>query len=456
MAETQETEPQTITPSPPAAGTFGSILEQMRAARTSFLNGTLDEEEYIQRILKLDTRLDQKLSNRFNNKAGLEDAALDAQSHRQNSLLRSVNAEHEIIEALQGTSNAPKGFFDPQNEMRSRNEVLARLIANNPHLGKMTLADAVEVVQKTRDGETANWKYGNTEPRMVMATALTMLDINRERLRTEHPQMYRDLEGSSHEYMHELVSDRVMGEIQQDDEFMAWEGEKRDTVIKQIRADKDLMTDIARLRPLLDSTNERDLLAQHALRDSITQRLGAIYARVYDTPELARGGNIHSTYASINQMMDNEIAGQAGGVIGIRNEDYVFIRTTLHPELMLRNPQDTPQKIAESFLSVVNEEMRHAVDNIYGDRLVDGQLDPAHPAFRHTNLIVLNHFNYIPEGDAYRTQYIERSAKEAAAEITAVIAGEIYPQPAPPLTPPAGQTLELQGTTITGNANKPR
>ena len=151
-------------------------------------------------------------------------------------------------------------------------------------------------------------------------------------------------------------------------------------------------------------------------------------------------------------MLENDIIGQAGGVIGVKNEDYVFIRTTLYPELMLRNPHDTPQEIVESYLNVVNEEMRHAVDNIYGDRLVNGQLDRAHPAFRHTNLIVLNNFNYIPDGDAYRTQYLERTAKEAAAEISAVIAGEIYPQPAPPTSPPAGQTIELQGMTITGNA----
>jgi hypothetical protein len=448
--ETAQTQPETA-----RAGSFRKILDDMRAARTSFQQGNLGEQEYIRRIVQLEKSLDQKLKNRFNDSSGIEETAGEPDRGRQRPVLRTLSAEEEIIKTLQGKSDAPKGFYEPENETRSRNELLARLIANNPHLGKMTLADAVEVVQKTRDGETADWKYADTEPRIVMATALTMLNINRERLRTEHPQMFRDLEGSSPEYMHELVSERILGEVEQDEEFVAWEGEKRDTVIKAVRADKDLMADIARLRPLLDSTSERDLLAQHALRDSMTQRMGAIYARVYDTPELARGENIHSTYATIDQMLENDIIGQAGGVIGVKDEDYVFIRTTLYPELMLRNPHDTPQEIAESYLNVVNEEMRHAVDNIYGDRLVNGQMDPAHPAFRHTNLIVLNNFNYIPDGDAYRTQYLERTAKEAAAEISAVIAGEIYPQPATPTSTPQGQTVELPGMTITGNA-KPR
>lgn len=439
--------------------TFRDILESMRAARDSFFAGNMSNTDYVNRIIELDRRLTLDLTGRFNETSGfqvtLPDAVM-AQPYRetltseQAASLPSGDQERDIIRALEARTGRPASFFAVENETASRVEILSTLMRNNPQLSAMTLSDAANLILKTSAGERVEWKYGNTDETVVMSAALTMVNLRRQELRTVSPELSRLLERQDPDYVRQTVGARLMGKVMEDEEFLAWEGERRDQVTAAIRADEGIMRDIRSLKPLLDSQNPQELLAQHRLRDSISQRVVGIFARVYDTPELLEGGTTTTTYAPAEKLRDNNIHGYAGGVAGLSRDDYIMMRTSLYPELLIENPADTNREIGEKLLGTVTEEARHAVDNIYSDRLVRGELNADHPAYRHANLIFFNNFNYIKQGNGYEQQYLERTAKIAAAEITALVSADIYPpEPAAPAAP--GQTVELPGMTITGN-----
>lgn len=454
MSETPEAEPQTQ----PAR--FRDILESMRAARDSFFAGGMSQTDYVNRIIELDRRLTLDLTGRFNETSGfivtLPDAVA-AQPYRatlteeQAASLPSRDLERDIIQSLEQRTGRPAAFFAIENETASRVELLSTLMHNNPQLSGMTLSDAANLILKTSAGKSVEWKYGNTDETIVMSAALTMVNLRRNELRTVNPELSRLLERQEPDYVRQTVGARLMGKAMEDEEFLAWEGEHRDQVTAAIRRDEGLMNDIRCLRPLLDSQNPQDLLAQHRLRDSINQRVVAIFARVYDTPELLESGTTNTTYAPAEKLRDNDIHGYAGGVAGLNRDDYIMMRTSLYPELLIENPADTDREIGEKLLGTITEEARHAVDHIYTDRLVRGELDADHPAFRHSNLIFFNQYNYINRGTAYEQQYLERTAKIAAAEITALVSADIYP-PEPAAPPAPGEAVELPGMTITGNA----
>ena len=446
MAETEDTPPGP--PSQPR--TVADILRDMRAARAAFQSGDLAEADYVERILRLDRSLTQGLSGSFNDRSGiliarpLEGAeGTEARASGHGSGLRLSDAEQQFIRRLETRSNAPPGFFDPENTLASKRLILNRFIENHPQLKSMTLADAVEVVEKTTRGEEVNWKYGDADPVVVASTALMMVDINRESLRTDHPALYRTLQSASPDLIQGIIGNKLMVSVQQDDEFAAWESGKRDQVVAAIRGDETLMADIGRLKPLLDATGDGEFVEQTRLRQSITQRMAGIYAQVYGVPQLGRG-NVATFYAPAEKLAQNDTYGYSGGVPGIHNEEYIVMRASLYDELLQRYPRETARDVAGKFLRDVNEEMRHGVDQLYADRVVNEELPADHPAFRHANLIFLNNFNAATGDEAYPEQYTERTAKEAAAEIATPLVDELFPaQPAE-----QGQVIELKGMTI--------
>lgn len=443
------------------ARSVGELLADMRAARKSFHEGKLPEKDYVDKIIQLDRSLTIGLTSKFNAQSGFNVTLperpeyLDYRktlSGEGAASLPTQDAEQAIIEALRKQSTRPEpAFYTDENEMASRREIMALLLKNHPHLSEMTLADAAQIIDRTSKGEEVDWKYGEASGTVLICAALTMVNISRDELKTVNPSLHRSIEASAPEYIRDVVSDRILGKTEQDEEFVAWEAEKRDQVVAAFRADKSLMEDIAKIKPLLDSQDENDLLSQHRLRDSINQRVLGIYAKVYDTPELLRPGVMNTTYAPIEKLYENDVFGYSGGVSGVKQEDYTFVRTTLFHETLLRDPMDTKSKIGEKFLFTLNEEARHAVDNIYSDRLVAGEMDKNHPAFNHTNIIFFNNFNYIKDGEAYGRQYLERTAKEAAMEVTAVVGGDIFPAPPPEPLPPGSEVITLEGMTIRGN-----
>ncbi len=416
----------------PAPVKLEDVLAGMRTARAAFQAGTLSEADYVDRILQLDRSLTTRLAGPFNAHSGF--AAL----------------ESEFVAALEARSNAAPGFYAPENETRSRREILGRLIENHPQLAGMTVADAASIVDRTSRGEEIEWKYGNADALVVLSAAMTMVNINREQVARLNPGLHRALDNSAPTYLGDVIGQRLMARAETDDAFEDWESGKRDEVLAALRGNEALMTDIGRLRPLLDSANEQEFLEQHRLRESITQRMAGIYARVYGVPELGNG-NVATVYAPAEAMQENETYGYAGGVHGIRGEEHVVLRTTLYPELLYRNPTDTPRAVAEKFLLTVNEEMRHAVDGLYADRLVNDTLPEDHPAFRHTNIIFFNHFNYTNHDETYARQYLERTAKEAAMEVTLGLLDQTFPQPKSTART-QGPVVELPGMTIQAGA----
>jgi len=105
---------------------------------------------------------------------------------------------------------------------------------------------------------------------------------------------------------------------------------------------------------------------------------------------------------------------------GVKNDEIII--SSYHPVADLVRSKSLFSETSDNnsamiFLKYTLEELQHTTDNIYADKLLNGELDPSHPAFDHTSIFVLNTLNYTKSSDnddLYKAQYTERSAKTTA------------------------------------------
>lgn len=437
--------------------TFVSFVERLKALRDDYDAGKISSDNYVQQILTLDDNLTKHLKNKFNNVASFlvstpepKAKAINAKSaggvsSTGKQIQEPQNIETRIIKQLEAKSDQPASFYTQANEAASRQKIVQWFFDKHPQLSTMTLSDAVALAEDTANGRTPTWKYGEADARVVLSAALTMMDNNKDRLRKEFPDMYAKITSGTFS-IQKTIAEKFMVSAQDDDEFAAWETQRRNQIIAEIRKDRSLMQDIASIKPFLQSSNENDFLKQHQVRDKIADRLTQIYAKVYDLPDL-KPESVTTVYASISKVAEEQRFAYAGGVPGVHGEDHAIIRNSLFLELMSDNPIKTNQDATYDFLQTIHEELRHTVDHRYTDLLVDDKLDQSHPAFRHTNLNFFNRLYYTNNPEFYSRQYVERTAKESSFELTQETIDDIFPQKQNP-HPNQSPTLELPTTTI--------
>ncbi len=409
------------------------ILAQMREARRAYDASELGVDDYFKRIIELDQKLTLRLADNFNLRSGIRTALPESQRTEEfrQSLTRPLtrrlpaeDAEQTFIDRIRRGSDAPPGFFKEENEAASSRAILQRYLEGHPQLSGLTYEDAVAIVGDSMPEEEFERKYGQIEFTILGTAIVAVLQTNKDRLTSEHPDIQSEL---TEETVDEFTQN-LMTSVTEDSEFLAWEEQKRAQILNAITRDRDLMRDIAALKPLLECTDERDFLRQHRLRESIAEDMASIYRRVYDVRGL-NGRSVITTYAPIERTSDDRTIGAAGGVPGIRRDDYAIIRNTLYRELLEDPVISGDRDVTSDYLQTIMEELRHSVDLHYTDRLVDDRIPEDHPTFRHTNLILLNRVYYAEEGEAYSQQYVERTAKESARLIAEDVI-DALPQPA--------------------------
>lgn len=445
MAEEEQQQGQTVTA---PTERLVDILAQMREARRAYDASELTVDDYFNRIIELDQKLTLRLADNFNLRSGIRTSLPESQrteEYRQ-SLTRplarrlpSEDAEQAFIDRIRRRSDAPADFFKEENEDASGRIILQRYLEGHPQLSGLTYEDAVAIADDSMPEEEFERKYGDIDFAIIGTAIVAVLQTNKDRLTAERPEIQTQLTDE----IVDNFTENLMTNATEDSEFLAWEEQKREQILSAITRDRDLMRDIAALKPLLDCTDERDFLRQHRLRESIAEDMTDIYRRVYDVRGL-NGRSVLTTYAPMERASDDRIIGLAGGIPGIRRDDYAIIRNTLYRELLEEPAISGDRDITSDYLQTVMEELRHSVDLNYTDRLVNDQIPEDHPAFRHTNLILLNRVYYAEEGEGYSQQYVERTAKESARLIAEEVMDALpqpsgTPQPGPgtpePVTP---------------------
>lgn len=409
------------------------ILAQMREARRAYDASELSVDDYYNRIIELDQKLTLRLADNFNLRSGIRTALPESQRTEEfrQSLTRPLtrrlpaeDAEQAFIDNIRRRSDAPPDFFKEENEDASGRVILQRYLQGHPQLSGLTYEDAVAIVDDSMPEEEFERKYGHIDLAILGTAVVAVLQTNKDRLTAEHP----DIQSQLTEENIDRFTEDLMTSVTEDAEFLAWEEQKRAQILSAVTRDRDLMRDIAALKPLLDCTDERDFQRQHRLRESIAEDMASIYRRVYDVRGL-NDRTVMTTYAPMERTSDDRIIGLTGGVPGIRRDDYAIIRNTLYRELLEEPAISGDRDVTSDYLQTVMEELRHSVDLHYTDRLVEDRIPEDHPTFRHTNLILLNRIYYAEEGEGYSQQYVERTAKESARLIAEDVI-DALPQPA--------------------------
>ncbi|MCB1681514.1 MAG: hypothetical protein KDI65_06225 [Alphaproteobacteria bacterium] len=412
------------------------ILADMREARRAYDASEISVDDFYDKIIELDQKLTLRLADRFNLRSGIRTALPESQrtDEFRSGLTRSLrrhlpsdDTQQAFIDRVRRGSSASADFFREENEEASSELILRHYIENHPQLSGLTLEDSVAIIQNTMPEEELTRKYGEVDTTVLACAIMATLQINKDRIAAEYPDIKNEITDTAIDDL----AERFLTEAAEDEEYTAWEEQKRAQITTAITRDRSLMRDIAALKPLLDCTDEDDFRRQHRLRQNITERMTDIYRRVYRVPDL-NSRHITTLYAPVERMDEDRTIGLTGGAPGIRHDDFSIIRNSLYREILEPQTISTDYDVTSDYLQTVMEELRHSVDLHFTDSLVNDRMDINDPVYRHTNLIFFNKLYYSDQGTPYEQQYSERTAKESARIIAQDVMAALPPQAGAP------------------------
>lgn len=181
-----------------------------------------------------------------------------------------------------------------------------------------------------------------------------------------------------------------------------------------------------------------DIQAQYALRSTITNEFATVYAKVYDLSTLSEDDVYlaHKSFNDFNAGTSTAYGHAWSTVPGIENDEAIFMVYNPVVDIVRGKGIETSDlDSTRHFLLTLVEEFQHTTDNIYGDKLLKGDLPSDHPAFDHTSLVILNTLDYTDANidfDGYQAQHVERTAKIVASDVTKTLIQHIVqPETAP-------------------------
>ncbi len=441
MAETEEEQQQDRQTVTPPQERLTELLAQMREARRAYDASEIQVTDFYNRVIDIDRRLTLRLADNFNLRSGLRTALPESQRTEEfrNGLTRNLSRripaddiEQTFMDRIRRRAGASPDLFREENAEANGRLVVRNFIQNHPQLSGFTYEDAVRIAQDGMDDAEFARKYGGVDETVMASAVLVILELNKDRLKAEHPELQAEIDRTGLWAM----GRQLMVDAPEDEEFKAWEEQKRQQIATAITGDKGLMRNIAALKPLLECTDERDFLRQHRLRESITRDMTDIYRRVYNIPELSNR-NVLTVYAPLERAAEDDLIGHAGGMPGLRRDEFAVIRNSLYRELFLAQPTNSDRDITSNYLQSVSEELRHSVDLNYLDRLVNDKMRADDPAYRHTNVVFMNKFFYSDTLPDYSNQYLERTAKDSAAAIAEQVMDKLPEQSSAAIPAPA-------------------
>ncbi|PCK00537.1 MAG: hypothetical protein COA45_01810 [Zetaproteobacteria bacterium] len=302
--------------------------------------------------------------------------------------------------------------------------VVDNIISHVPSLVGFSLEDAKTIARADIAGVSGSTdideKFPAADRNLIRSVAYSMLYVNRDEIKDSDLQD-QDFSEMARGYMHYAHEDS--------EAFSVWEMDRRIDIIDAITNNPEIMADMALIRAPKNIETAGDLHAQFKIRERIADGIAVAAAKTYGMSDTLNGDDVHVVYKSKADLEKDGTLGYMGaGTSGILNDEFVIIRYNPAYFLMERAPEltQTDHEEVSFFIKTVVEEVQHAVDQIQTDRLVLGMLPEDAPLEHHATMAALNRVTYADRGDykehadyheAYRTQYMEKTAKAIADDV---------------------------------------
>lgn len=427
-----------------------TVQTMAHAADTLRRNGSPQTR---QNLLILDSHADFMLKREFNRLSGVP-----ATAEQKNFNNHAVRANLEIS-AISNSDvpediNSREKFSAYEKSKHYDLDTLQGLINATPAMAGFSLADAVALAGDEQQQRSVLSRYPNADHNILMATAYTLLDNSKTELARDYPA-FAGKHAASGTNFSDTASSNIFYVVQDDQTYKNWEQQKRAQIIDKIARDPIAQTALQGIVCPLSTKSTHDIIAQYGIRQQFAQRLAVAYADVYGLQTLGIDDVkvLHNSLQEIYKNGENNSAWQTRA--GVRNDELVVLsHNPVYGLLLLDNPETTDNAARKNFIKVAVEELQHATDHIYADKLINKEIDSTHPAFNHTAITLLNRLNFTNgnDFDGYNAQIMERSAKEIAADATTKIMSD-FMSPPQAVTPQA--TQQFVTTAIPSTTNPP-
>ncbi|MGH1402941.1 MAG: hypothetical protein ACRBDL_01730 [Alphaproteobacteria bacterium] len=328
----------------------------------------------------------------------------------------------------------------PENlgTIKSRNNhVIEQLIQNTPSMKGFTIDDAVNLASGGDTEMATRNKFKDANPEVMMAMSHLWIDSKMDELQKTHPEFAQKHERLATNFA-ELASINIFYATQESSAHKNWSLDRQEPLINAIVNNQSIAGKLQEIKSPDHIYTGDELKQQYVIRQQLCDDIATEFAKAFDLKTLDKG-DMHFTYRSLASYGAGEaMADMHTTVPGIKDDESILI--SYHPVAdLLRTHKEglSDSASVRSFLKTTFEELQHASDNIYGDMLLNGELPQDHPSFNHASMIILNTLNYSsPDVDhnAYKTQYLERSAKSFADDLAFEISFRLDPNGVAPPT----------------------
>ncbi len=387
-----------------------SYAEMIRLMNKRLSDGYLsesDKERYNSATQNFNTLFKQEIAKakdiHFSHTDEVTGQYIDAEEALKQDILRN----HPIAEHV--------------DTVKERNIFITqKIIDNTPSLKGFTLDDAVNFAKGENDEMAVRLKFKDADPDILLAVAYTMLDAKQGELEKTHPDFAQDHKDTN---FLEMVSTNVLYKIESNKDYQYWSDGKLEEIANAIANNPSISSKLAMIRSPDNIHSAHDIVEQYQIRQQLTDEIGEVYAKAYDLSNFGKD-DIHFMYKSLDEYMGGAAQAVAYSTTpGVINDETII--SSYHPiadlvRSRIQFSQTSDSNSAIIFLKTTLEELQHTTDNVYADKLINGELPETHPAFEHTSIHILNSMNYTEssENDAmYKAQYTERSAKTTADDM---------------------------------------
>lgn len=298
-------------------------------------------------------------------------------------------------------------------------DVIGNLVSHTPSLKGFDLDDAIKLASGGEEEISTRKQFPDANPEILMGAAYILLDGHKDILQETHPDFAAKHDALGTDFA-DMASLNILYSVQDSAAYDSWAKGKQAELINAIEQNPAIMSNLQKIRSPDNINSSSEIEEQYTLREVIADEFAGVYAKVYDLPTLTED-DIHLAHKSYDDFKNGASATYAttwSTFPGIENDEAIFL--TYNPVVDIVRQTNLDNKdlgSTQNFLKTLVEEFQHITDNIYGDKLLNGNLSPDHPAFDHTSLVILNTLDYTDadtDFDGYEAQHAERTAKVVA------------------------------------------
>lgn len=306
------------------------------------------------------------------------------------------------------------------NEDNHGKTMVENVIGHTQSLEGFSLEDAKGIARSdlldAYEGADVSAKFPDADPNVIRAVAYTLLHVS------QGDKGYEGLQGQKFD---EIARSFMHYAHEESKSYSEWEMDRRIEIINGITGNPLIMADLALIRAPGNIETAGELSDQFKIRGRVADAIMEIAAKNYGMSESLDGDDVTVVYKSGAGILKGGELGymSASGNSGILNDETIIIRYNPALFLMENLPQlaKTDSEEVLFFLKTAVEEIQHGIDHVQTDRLVLGTLPEGAPIERHSIMSALNGVVYAGGGgdndEAYKSQYIEKAAKEIADDV---------------------------------------